>query len=400
MMAVCDAAASDDDLRATLASFRMEPQLESGLDPFSPAYRDQQMALYRWISGRQYALANEATPFDLAQATETPFPYSTGSCQTTGDHLIAIGEFLRHMRLPRGARVLEFGPGWGNLTLVLAALGYDVTCVDIEERFCELIRRRAQRLGLTLTVVNADFSWAGTVTQPFDAVIFFECFHHAADHLKLLQDLHGTVKSGGRVYLGAEPILGDFPIPWGLRLDGQSLWSIRKFGWMELGFQDKYFQQALDAAGWSGLRHSVANPAIWELASVRLPLRFEVDSPKIGTITRKLRRSELALVDAPAGVGLYGPYAALPTGRYTARIHLQVGRPLSGRARMEVCANGANELLESQVFDMADVPSERPCLELPFVLESARQDLEVRLLNEAGFFGYLTAVELVRVASS
>jgi hypothetical protein len=35
----------------------------------------------------------------------------------------------------------------------------------------------------------------------------------------------------------AEPITDDFGEPWGLRLDGMSAWSIRKHGWLELGFQ-------------------------------------------------------------------------------------------------------------------------------------------------------------------
>ena len=398
MMAVCAASRTDDELRAVLSSFRMEPQSQPGLDPFSSAYREQQMELYRWIAGRQYALASEATPFDVEYAVQSPVPYSTGSCQTAGDHLVAVGEFLRHMRLHPGARVLEFGPGWGNLTLVLAALGYKVTCVDIESRFCDLIQRRADRLGLTLDVINADFSWAGGVTQPFDAVVFFECFHHAADHLQLLRDLHAAVKPGGSVYLGAEPILADFPVPWGLRLDGQSLWSIRKFGWMELGFQDSYFRAALDVTGWAGVRHPVVSPAIWELTNVQLPMRFEMGNAKIGTQTGRLAGAELTLADAPAGVALFGPYAALPAGRFVARIQLQPGVPLTGRAAMEVCARGASELITSRPCNMADASAEQPTLELPFVLDSARQDVEVRLINEANFCGTVLAVEIFHAA--
>lgn len=394
MMAACDAAKTDDELRAIMSGFRMEFRPESGLDPFSEAYAEQQMALYQGIAGRQYALTSEATPFDLEHATRTPFPYSTGSSQTTGDHFIVMGEFLRHIQLPRGARVLEFGPGWGNLTLALAALGCHVTCVDIESRFCELIRRRAERLDLTLDVINADFSWAAEVTEPFDAVIFFECFHHSANHLALLRDLHTAVKPGGRVYLGAEPILSDFPIPWGLRLDGQSLWSIRKFGWMELGFQDDYFRSALAATGWAGVRHPVANPAIWELTSTRLPMCFNVNNTRIGTLTGRLAGSELILTDAAAGVAVFGPYAALPPGHFVARIHFLTDHLLAGRAGMEVCVRGATEVIATRLIDVAKVLPDRPYVELPFVLDNAFPDVEVRLLNEAGFSGHLTMIEL------
>ena len=50
---------------------------------------------------------------------------------------MAIGFLLRAMALPPGARVLEFGPGWGHTSLMLAQLGHRVTVVDIEARFCE-----------------------------------------------------------------------------------------------------------------------------------------------------------------------------------------------------------------------------------------------------------------------
>jgi hypothetical protein len=46
------------------------------------------------------------------------------------------------------------------------------------------------------------------------------------------------------------PIVDWFPAPWGLRNDGQSAWSIRKFGWMELGFRTDYFTDLLKRHGW------------------------------------------------------------------------------------------------------------------------------------------------------
>ena len=38
----------------------------------------------------------------------------------------------------------------------------------------------------------------------------------------------------------------------GMRLDGSALWAIRKNGWMELGFREDYFAQALLRSGWFG----------------------------------------------------------------------------------------------------------------------------------------------------
>ena len=391
MITACDAAPSDDALRAVFAQFRMEIQDDTPLDPQSRDYHDYQMDLYKRISGREYSLNNEATPFDVDQAVLRPFPYSTGSAQTAGAHFVVMGRFLEHLRFPPKSRIVEFGPGWGNLTLALAALGHQVTAVDVEPRFCELIRRRATRLGLSIEVINADFSWARNVTTQYDAAIFFECFHHSADHLATLRDLHIALRPGGKVYLGAEPILEDFPVPWGLRLDGQSLWSIRKFGWMELGFRDDYFRQALAATQWSGVRHPIQDPAIWELQANKLPRRFVGRDDGLMTITGQINGSNIELVDASAGFGLYGPYVALPQGEYVARIDVGETPEPKGGGEMQVCADGSSIVLATARF----VLNHRTrSIELPFFLDRDYSGVEVRLYNEAEFTGTIRGVEV------
>jgi 2-polyprenyl-3-methyl-5-hydroxy-6-metoxy-1,4-benzoquinol methylase len=268
-LAECDEAlkTSDAAMRAVFATFRMDFSTLVPPDPFSAAYREFQMALYTRISGRGYAPQNERTKFDTVTADRRPFPYYTGSCRTAGFFTMGVGFLLFSLDLPAGARVLEFGPGWGNSTLAMALVGLDVTAVDIEPDFCELLRLRAKRHEVSLTVVNDDFMWAETVREPYDAVVFFECFHHCADHQRLLAALDRAVKPGGRVYFGAEPIVPDFPVPWGVRMDGESLWAIRSNGWLELGFKESYFREALTRAGWSVRKHVLPDigwAAVWE----------------------------------------------------------------------------------------------------------------------------------------
>ena len=158
------------------------------------------MALYERIAGRSYSTANEETIFDLESVV--PFPYAA-SCQVAGAHLGAIAFMLRNIRLPRRARVLDVGPGWGNTALALAQLGFEVTALDIEARFCELIRERARRVGVQVEVVNDEFFWIEKVNGRFDAIVFFESFHHCADHQRLLRALGPALASGGHVYFGA-----------------------------------------------------------------------------------------------------------------------------------------------------------------------------------------------------
>lgn len=48
-----------------------------------------------------------------------------------------------------------------------------------------------------------------------------------------------------------------FPLPWGfVRADRLALWSIRRMGWFELGFDNSYFLRTLLRFGWSPHRHT------------------------------------------------------------------------------------------------------------------------------------------------
>lgn len=252
---------SDDELRKLFPTFRMEFEKSESDDPYSEQYAKKQFDLYRQIAGKDYSVANEVSWFDVDSAVVRPFPYYTGSCETVGNHLAAIAHVVRTLKLKPSARIVEFGPGWGNTTLTLAMMGFDVTAVDIEKNFCNLISRRAERAGVNINIVNADFSWIEQILEPVDAILFFECFHHCSDHLRLIKALDKAVKNDGKVYFAAEPITADFPLPWGLRLDGESLWAIRKLGWLELGFSEQYFIQTLKKFGWMVEKHTTDSPS-------------------------------------------------------------------------------------------------------------------------------------------
>ena len=134
--------------------------------------------------------------------------------------------------------------------------GFRVTAVEIDDQFCELIERRCAFPTL-LTVVKEDML-DFTTQEPFDAAVFFESFHHCADHLAMLRNLHHIVRPGGAVFFASEPVQ-KMEYPWGPRLDGLSLWSTRTYGWLELGFDSDYFTSALGRTGWRAQRRQVGN---------------------------------------------------------------------------------------------------------------------------------------------
>jgi 2-polyprenyl-3-methyl-5-hydroxy-6-metoxy-1,4-benzoquinol methylase len=246
---------SDDAARAVFSTFRMEIEVVDRDNPWSSEYRQAQFDLYHRISARpEYSTNNEVSGFPVDP--KRPFPFYTESHSTVGDQLIGVGFIIKTMGLPAGSSILEFGPGWGNTTIALAQMGYQVTALDIDPTFVQLIKDRAALFALTVDARVGAFLDAGTMEEQFDSVLFYECFHHCSDHVQLLEDLHRIVKPGGKVFLAAEPIFDGFHAPWGLRLDGESLWAIRQNGWLELGFTESYFVETCERSGWSVKRHS------------------------------------------------------------------------------------------------------------------------------------------------
>ena len=85
----------------------------------------------------------------------------------------------------------------------------------------------------------------------------------------MLKRVPMLLNPGGLLAFAAEPIVPDHseivPYPWGLRMDGLSIWSIRRWGWLELGFQQGYFQKLLENLGWSVARRNLMNTGLTDV---------------------------------------------------------------------------------------------------------------------------------------
>lgn len=245
---------SDEAMRSVFATFEMTYPTDMPSDPYNSEYSDRVFEFYRVISGRDsYEVSNEHMDFPLDP--NRPFPFYTESPQVVGHQLMGIGFIITALNLPPGSSVLDLGAGWGNTTIALARMGYDVMAVDVNERFAAFIKERAEKLALAVQSVTGTFLEIDKLGRTFDAVLFFESFHHCSDHIQLIAKLPDVLKADGKVFFAAEPITDAFPVPWGVRLDGESLWAIRQNGWLELGFQESYFLRTLLRFGWVAIRH-------------------------------------------------------------------------------------------------------------------------------------------------
>lgn len=253
---------SHDEAYRRFSTSRLAAPDDLPKDPFSSEYRSIYLELYKKISMRNvYSVENERSEFNVDQLSMRPFPYFTRSLKLASSHFTLMGTLFASMEIEQGARILECGFGCGTTSLNLAMLGHHVTALDIEERYCDVLARRAELHQVdNIEIIHADFLWIESTEQKFDAVVFFESFHHCWEFERLLRALHGVLLPGGKIYFGAEPIDGRFATPWGIRLDGESLFVARRFGWMELGFRSDFFEELLSRTGWVG---TCVQPHFW-----------------------------------------------------------------------------------------------------------------------------------------
>ena len=237
------------------------------MDPFAPGYRAAALDLYLGLRGREdegyLAARDEAHPAALpADLWRGLVPWSFGSAAMASEHLLAWGHVFAHLNLPEGGALLEYGPGSGQMLLMAARLGYGACGVDINPDALAAIAAQAAHLGLAVELEQAGFG-EGFAGRKFDAILFYEAFHHAFDFDRLLERLHARLNPGGRVILCGEPVsVGPnpaVPYPWGPRLDGLSVFCMRRFGWMELGFSHRYLMRLMRQKGWAARFHPFAH---------------------------------------------------------------------------------------------------------------------------------------------
>jgi len=416
-----DAAAkrSHAEYTAVLDGFVFDPHAAFGKfprDPRAPEFRVAQLSLYEAIAGRSYEVSSEETPFDHAQMMKFPFPYSSRSTATVGDYLMTYGNLIKTLSLPLHARILEIGSGYGPLTWHLASMGYSVTCVDFSENLLAYIRDRTAGLPGRVETIAADMNQL-ELEGSYDVILFFESFHHCADHMTLLRKLPALLEPNGMLVLAGEPIVAAstpaVPYPWGLRMDGLSLWFISRLGWIELGFEERYLHNLLDDFGWSVVRKPsgpIAAMGIW-IAKRKLE-DSPYAQPMQGLPEKQWLASDAALhsqmrnaceagkpLDSLGRTGylLFGPYVPLDTGFF--EVHWYGEAEPGSKLYVDVaCARGTRILRsESIAFGSSRTKAEAPLLaRLRFKVEEPASDFEFRVRLDSPTQVMLNRVELYR----
>lgn len=239
------------DCEAYWRGFAYHPvtKIDQQLDPYSHAYCEQQLALYRELSGRHFDQAvNEHTWLDVAKHAAAPNPYDHPDPAGLALHIIRLAKAIRLAGIRRDGELLDMGAGWGLSSEVAAYVGLRVTAVDINPLFINLIRTRVGKSRLPIEAVASAFE-DFEPRRTYDGVLFYECLHHALRPWDLLERLASNLTVDGRFILAGEPINSLWWKHWGMRLDPLSIYCIRKFGWFETGWSISFVQDMFERMG-------------------------------------------------------------------------------------------------------------------------------------------------------
>ncbi len=332
-------------------AFRME-HAESEADPHSEKYRSAVIAHHSALADTELLPRTEAA----------------------GHHPDTLAYALKCTPFPPGSRLLVFGSG--VMATALAQAGFLVTAVVADSQASDALKTQARG---TFEVVHDDFSRLERLDDPVDGVMFFGALGSAIDHPEIFGALDEALQPGGRVMFAGEPIFPNFPVAWGVRLDGASLRSARQQGVLELGFREAYLREALARAGWAVRRHEQGKLRCWEASRRRAwSWRFAGSAPELHSQLGIKTKSTIRVSAEKRGVALFGPYAQTPAGRWTASLEVRGlnGAAPSGLCTLDVASLGhVHAMRELQLSALPEGP-----IELSFDLPS-KLPVEVRLIT-------------------
>ena len=162
--------------------------------------------------------------------------------------------------IPRGARILDIGAGYGKVAFYLISLGYPVTALEPSLDVCRYMERIADLFGIELKICQATAEVMNRLpVRRFDACMFNASLHHCEDPLRALSNCHKVLAPGGKVFLLNEPLLQRFRSKaWFARqLEGESLVT-GDYGGNEHTYYRQEYLAMLRQAGFTDVRDRIS----------------------------------------------------------------------------------------------------------------------------------------------
>lgn len=343
--------------------------VDDSIDPFSEEYFRSQIDLYEEIAGKKLnQWAGELHPVDIPSLLESPNPLGFNNPNFIAEHVRTLSTMLSLSCLGSDASVLDLGAGHGLSSEIYAFCGCHVHAIDIDPALSELATRRAaaRSLNIKRSIMNFD-SLSAIENDAYEAAFFFQSLHHCLRPWELIVEVARKLTPNGVIAFGGEPVQDDWWRCWGIRLDQESLYVARKFGWFESGWSRSFISDCFKKNGLTlvlfnnGLRGSLIGitskdaDKLSQIIDNAASLGFtplgdgEIENivqnyhSQIGKFARNAHGPTLlANVDHGSGFLCYGPYFSLSAGRYRASFVL----------RFVSSANGKGNTTASVMFDV------------------------------------------------
>lgn len=142
-------------------------------------------------------------PFDFEGVFDDDYLYFYETLLTPERSDQETTAILDRLALPAGAEILDAPCGHGRIANRLAARGHRVTGLDASERYLEVARAEAEKLGVSVDYVRGDLRslpWTGR----FDAIVnWFTSFGYFGDDedRAVLRGMYAALKPGGSLLL-------------------------------------------------------------------------------------------------------------------------------------------------------------------------------------------------------
>lgn len=226
--------------------------INQSIDPFSDEYFQSQLDLYEEIAGRHLnQWSGELHPVEnMTALVNSHNPQGINDVSIVSENVRALSSMLSLSCLGADAPVLDMGAGHGMSSEIYAFCGCRVHAIDIDPVLNELSLKRAETRSLRITRSLLNFDSLSSLTDNFyNAAFFFQSLHHALRPWDLIAELKLKLSDNGVIAFSGEPIQTIWYRHWGIRLDEESLYVARKFGWFESGWSREFIAECFNRNG-------------------------------------------------------------------------------------------------------------------------------------------------------
>lgn len=233
-------------------SVSFETEVNQEIDPFSEEYFQQQLALYKEISGRELnQWDGELHPVDVPSLVNASNPLGLAHAPFIAEHVRALTTMFTLSSLDVRPNILDMGAGHGVSSEIFAFCGAHVHAVDIDPQLSLLSKVRAAARGYDIRRSTLNFDDLSSVPDNhYSAAFFFQSLHHCLRPWVLIETLKGKIVADGVIAFTGEPVQAGWK-NWGIRMDQESIYVARKFGWFESGWSHDFIRECFARNGFT-----------------------------------------------------------------------------------------------------------------------------------------------------